>query len=320
MESIVMENLTDLQLIKKFERDCMVRGLSEKTITEYVGNLKIFDMFLKSDGGNKNLLNINRDIVRGFVEYLRFERKVSQKRIKNYFSALSSFYEYAVYERLFDRNIILEVRKRYLRSYKMNNNGSSQRKLISVEEMSNFINSIMDVRDKAIALLFAKTGIRRGELIELDLDDVNWDDMSITLKPTHKRNNRVVFFDFECMVILKKWLERRALVANSGCKALFVSYMDGKRLNRSGVYNSFIKWAEKVGLHDPGSDKIEDHFTPHCCRHWFTTHLRRAGMPREFIKELRGDAIKEAMDIYYHIDREELKKSYLACIPKLGVE
>jgi len=36
-------------------------------------------------------------------------------------------------------------------------------------------------------------------------------------------------------------------------------------------------------------------------------------MPREFIKELRGDAIKEAMDIYYHIDREELKKSYMAC-------
>ena len=43
-------------------------------------------------------------------------------------------------------------------------------------------------------------------------------------------------------------------------------------------------------------------------------------MPREFIKELRGDRRKEAMDIYDHIDEEELKEAYLACISKLGVE
>ena len=319
MESIVMQ-ISDNELIKRFEKDCMVRGLAEKTVIEYIGNLRIFDMFLKSNGRNKNLLNIDRDTLKEFVEYLRFERAVSQKRIKNYFSALSSFYEYAVYERLFDKNIILEVRKRYLRSYKKANNGNGQRKLISVKEMANFINSIMDIRDKAMALLLAKTGIRRGELIKIDIDDINWQDMSITLKPTAKRSNRVVFFDIECMVVLKRWMERREMVADNGCRALFVSYSTGKRLNRNGVYNSFTKWAEMVGLHNPDSDKIEDHFTPHCCRHWFTTHLRRAGMPREFIKELRGDAIKEAMDIYYHIDKEELKKSYLACIPKLGVE
>ena len=100
----------------------------------------------------------------------------------------------------------------------------------------------------------------------------------------------------------------------------FVSYETGQRLKRRGVYDAITKWAKRAGLHNPSSKKLEDHFTPHCCRHWFTTHLRRAGMPREFIQELRGDARSEAMDAYYHIDREELKKSYLACIPKLGVE
>ncbi|UEC43438.1 MAG: hypothetical protein METHAR1v1_1400004 [Methanothrix sp.] len=58
---------------------------------------------------------------------------------------------------------------------------------------------------------------------------------------------------------------------------------------------------------------------PHCCRHWFTTHLRRAGMPREFIQGLRGDVRKEAIDIYDHIDRKELRESYLAHIPQLGI-
>jgi hypothetical protein len=40
---------------------------------------------------------------------------------------------------------------------------------------------------------------------------------------------------------------------------------------------------------------------------------------REFVKELRGDRRREAMDIYDHIDQNELRQAYLACIPKLGV-
>ena len=79
------------------------------------------------------------------------------------------------------------------------------------------------------------------------------------------------------------------------------------------------KVATQVGLHDPTSERMEDHFSPHCCRHWFTTHLRRADMPREFIQELRGDVWKEAIDIYDHIDRKELRESYLAHIPQLGI-
>jgi integrase/recombinase XerD len=42
-------------------------------------------------------------------------------------------------------------------------------------------------------------------------------------------------------------------------------------------------------------------------------------MPREYVRELRGDARNEAIDIYHHIDREELRKSYPACIPQLGI-
>jgi integrase/recombinase XerD len=43
-------------------------------------------------------------------------------------------------------------------------------------------------------------------------------------------------------------------------------------------------------------------------------------MPRGYIKELRGDKRRDAMDIYDHIDGEELRKSYLAHIPSLGLD
>jgi len=71
--------------------------------------------------------------------------------------------------------------------------------------------------------------------------------------------------------------------------ALFVGEHRG-RLGRNGVYYVFAKYAEMVGLHNPESEMLEDHFSPHFCRHWFTTHFRRNGMSLEFIKELRGDS------------------------------
>ena len=49
------------------------------------------------------------------------------------------------------------------------------------------------------------------------------------------------------------------------------------------------------------------------------TCARRSGMTREFIQELRGDVRKEAIDIYDHIDKKELRESYLAYIPQLGI-
>ncbi|MFH0896900.1 MAG: site-specific integrase, partial [Candidatus Bathyarchaeota archaeon] len=174
-------------------------------------------------------------------------------------------------------------------------------------------------RAKAIVTLLAKTGIRRGELIRIDLDDIDWVEQSIMLKPHPKRSNCTVFFDDECARILRRWIKaREGYGIEPVCKALFVNEKRG-RLERHGVDDAVTKPATRIGLHNPKSKRIEDHFTPHCCRHWFTTYLRRNNMRREFIQELRGDARREAMDIYDHIDRKELKRAYLAAIPVLGI-
>jgi integrase/recombinase XerD len=212
---------------------------------------------------------------------------------------------------------VLPFRKRYLRRYKSGFD-DPERKLLSVEEMSRLVNSILDPRDKAIAILLAKTGIRRGELLRLDVEDINWEEYSITLKPTPKRSNRTVFFDDECAAALRRWLRVREKL-NPPTNALFISYQSLNRLDRNGLYMAIVKYARRLGLHNPNSPRLEDHFGPHCFRHWFTTWLLRNGMPREYVKELRGDKRREAIDIYHHIDKQELRRAYLAYIPKLGV-
>ena len=84
-----------------------------------------------------------------------------------------------------------------------------ERQLISIEDMARLVNSEMDIRNKAIIILLAKTGIRRNELIILDVSDVDLVEMRIKLKPTAKRSNRIVFFDAEAAFVLKRWLKIR---------------------------------------------------------------------------------------------------------------
>ncbi|MDI6811524.1 MAG: tyrosine-type recombinase/integrase [archaeon] len=309
------EILDDTKLIENYINDCKIRGMSRDSIHKYRSPLLIFLSFLRHLGAP--LVSVDRDILREFIQYLRDERGVKQRTIEYYFSTLSSFYEYMEYEGFIVKNPVLAVRKRYLRQYKDNRGSDSARKLISFEEMKLLINSILDARDKAIITLLAKTGIRRGELLSIDVEDINWVENSITLKPKAKRSNRLVFFDDETARILKRWIRLREL-REPRSKALFIGET-GNRLQRNGAYTVVTKHAQRVGLHDPDSDKMEDHFSPHCCRHWFTTHLRRAGMKREFIQELRGDRRRDAIDIYDHIDKEELREAYLAHIPQLGI-
>jgi integrase/recombinase XerD len=305
-----------LNLIAQFGEDCLTRGLTPETARRYLSSLKIFNKYLEEN--DLNLIETDRNTLRNFINYLRTDRGVSQRTIETYFASMASFFGYLEYERYIEKNPIYEVRKRYLQKYKDNDDGQV-RKLISVEEMAKLINLTMGVRDRAIISLLAKTGIRRNELIKLDINDINWIEQSIRLKPTAKRTNRTVFFDDETAIVLHRWIKSSEETRKKfKTIALFISNKGG-RLNRNGVYLAVTRPAEKIGLHNPNSDRMEDHFSPHCCRHWFTTHLRRAGMSREFIQELRGDVRKEAIDIYDHIDKKELRESYLAHVPQLGI-
>jgi len=316
MERLTLKTLQSPNyLIENFCRDCKLRSMTEESIRRYKSSLGIFTQFLNQKSLNINDVNVY--ILRDFLQYIMYERKNKYKTVENYFSALSAFYDYLAFEGITNTNIILPFRKRYLRRYK-NGYDDPERKLLSVEEMSRLVNSIMDPRDKAIALVLAKTGIRRGELLRLNVEDVNWQEYSITLKPTPKRSNRTVFFDDECASALKRWLRVREKL-NPKTKALFVSHQSLNRLDRNGLYTAIVKYAKRLGFHNPESPRLEDHFGPHCFRHWFTTWLLRNGMPREYVKELRVDRRSEAIDIYHHIDRQELRKAYLAYIPKLGV-
>ena len=270
--------------------------------------------FLEARG--KNPLNADRDDLKAFLSKLKV-RQLKFKTIDRIYSCLSALYEFLIVEDLVEYNPILPFRKYYLRRYK-NDNDSEIRKLISVEDASRLVNSILDSRDKCILVLLFKTGMRVGELTSLDVGDVDLDKGEVTLKPKKKRSNRVLFLDNEAVIVLHKWLAARGNRKGAEDQALFISKI-GTRITKRSIEKLTEQHAGRLGLHEGKAGRLEERFTPHCCRHWFVTHLLRAGMSRDFVKELRGDTRGEAIDINNHIDKKELKESYLAHVPQLGI-
>ena len=310
-----VETPIDMGLINDFMEDCKLRGYSPETIRSHRSNLRTIAKFL-----NNHMLSftdVGMTVLRDTLDYLKNERKVSQKTLESYFSALSSFYEYLVYMDLHSVNPVPSFRKRYLKTYKKGN-VLPRCKLLSVEEMSLLINGALNIRDKAIMAVLAKTGIRRGELLAIDVEDIDWKKNSIKLNRRRKRGNPYVFFDEETTITLWRWLGVRDGYARRGERALFVGEQ-GKRIGRNAVYGLVTGYAERFGFHDPGSYCLEDRFSPNCFRQWLTSHLRKRGLSREFLKELKGESRGEAINVYDQIYLDKLRHAYLAAIPRLGI-
>lgn len=308
---------SDAVHLDEYLKDAELQGLTDGTLQVYESDLKHSFEFFEADPRD-----IDRHALRDLLFHLKNEHPgkdgrpgVSPSTINSYFSALNSYFRFLRFEDRIQENPVPEFRERYLDSGR--NGSDSERQLISVEEMATLIFGTINVRNRAINITLAKTGVRRNELIQVDLDHIDWRTQSIRLRPTPKRSNTLVFFDGECQRVLDRWLSARE-ATDPSTDALFTNQL-GTRLKRSGIYRAVTESAEAVGLHEPESSDPQKRFTPHCHRHWFTTHLRRSGMKREFIQELRGDTRGDAIDIYDHIDRKELRESYLANIPTLGI-
>ncbi|SNQ61895.1 tyrosine-type recombinase/integrase [Candidatus Methanoperedens nitratireducens] len=297
-----------VDLVEGFVLECQARGLVEHTTETYESCCKDFIRRYPDP------IAVRLEDLRAYLGELR-TRGYQGSTLKGYFAAIAAFYDFLVIENKAASNPIPSFRKRYLR-VKQQHGGENTRQLISIEQMRELISlSARKVLDKTMILFLAKTGLRRGELISMDISDLDLEKMEFRVKPKAKRSNRLGFMDAELTAALKEYLDWREPRAKD--QALWIN-SSGIRVTRNYVYNMIVNYAKIAGLHDPHG-AMNEKFTTHCTRHFFTTWLRRGGMSREFIQELRGDRRRDAIDIYDHIEVEELRRSYLKCIPYLNV-
>jgi len=291
--------------LERFILDCRAKGMTKHSIETYKCNVSEFLTY------NPDPKVVMTDQLRSYLEILR-SRQLANSTIKGYMSAVSSLFDFLVFEKEIQINQVLSFRKRYLDRSK---NHPETRQLISIEEMRCLLSAAGGIQEKAIILVLAKTGIRRGELHDLRESDLDFDRKIIQIPQKAKRSCNIAIMDPELENTLKDlilWRQRRAKT-----DWLWIS-TKGRRIHRDMYGMILADLGRKLHLHQ-NKGPLSRRLTPHCLRHWFTTHLFRAGMDPQYIKFLRGDSLREeSWQIYNQIDIGLVRAEYLRCIPQIS--
>lgn len=296
-----------MNYVREFTKDCTIRGLTKQTVLNYKCNISDF---LAATHGNPT--EITQGDLRDHLMILQ-TRRYKPSTYSSYYASLNTFFEFLIFEGITHENPIPQFRQRYL-SHIMKTSHGETRQLISVKDMRKLIKQTDDTKEISLLATLAKTGLRRGEFLDLASKDVNLDKEQIHIRDKPKRSRNTVYMDDELHELMDQYLTWRK--RHSESKWLWISKKGG-RIHKDYAGNIISALAEPLGLHNPGGPLIE-RLTPHCFRHWFTTHLYRAGCDPQYIRWLRGDSLQaETWQIYNHIDPDMVRVEYERCIPKL---
>jgi integrase/recombinase XerC len=162
------------------------------------------------------------------------------------------------------------------------------------------------VRDKAIMELLYSSGLRLAELTGLAPEDVNFRDA--TVRVTGKgAKTRIVPVGRFALDALKDWLAARGPLAKPAERALFVG-RDGTALGPRAVQARLKQWALKLGL----ADKAH----PHALRHSFASHLLQSSGDLRAVQEMLGHASISTTQVYTQLDFQHLAKVYDRAHPR----
>ena len=166
----------------------------------------------------------------------------------------------------------------------------------------------LEVRDRALFELAYACGLRAEEIVNLDLDALDFD--SETLRVTGKgQKTRIVPMGEPAQRALERYLAsaRPALAANRTESALFLSRR-GRRLSPSDVRRRLERWVREAA--------VAGHVSPHTLRHSFATHLLEGGADLRSIQELLGHASVSTTQVYTRVEPGRLRSEYARSHPR----
>lgn len=294
-------------MLEAFLQDCKVRGRTKRSIETYRSVLKDFlNLFPTPE-------KVDKHDLRDYLEHLQ-DRELKTATMKGYFSALSSFYDFLIYEEIACTNPVLPFRQRYLDQPSKHD----YRQIPSLEDVQKLLKSITQVEHIAPLMLLAKTGARFGEYFRLEPEHIDFKRGLLMLPEAAKRHNRLIPLDLELSVVLEMYLEWRA--PRKRTNYLWISERGG-HIHKDWTNEMLCYYAEPLGMHKPGGP-LETRLTCHCFRGFFTTELRKAGIIDEYLQHLRGDSInKETWKAHYlsknYMVFDNIRAEYLRCMPQL---
>ncbi len=296
-----------------------IKGQSQLTISEYYLDLRMFLRFIKLVRNDMPIdtclddIDI-RDIDRSFLEsidtadiydflsYLanertvnpeiRAERGISSSSRARKLSAIKSFFKYlTVRTKQLEENPVADMEYPKIRK--------SLPKYLTLDQSARLLEAVSGKnkkRDYAILMLFLNCGIRRSELVNLNLSDVYEDRIRVVGKGNKER---FVYFGASCRKAIDEYLIIRNQQLLSDNRALFGS-RDGNRISVTAVHRLVKKALLQAGL-----DSTQ--FSAHKLRHTAATMMLSGGVDVKTVQEVLGHENLNTTQIYTHIENTELK-------------
>jgi integrase/recombinase XerC len=277
---------------------------SVHTALAYGNDLDFFETFLINDFDGVALEKVSYTLIRSWIVQM-VDVNISNVSINRKIASLKAFYKFLLKTKQIETNPL--TKHKALKTPKKIQIPFSEDELDKVLNQIQFKEGFEGVRDKLIIDLFYTTGIRRSELIGLQI--TNTDTTALTIKVIGKRNKEriIPLLPIITEQINKYVIERKALPVILDYNNLFL-LSNGNKLNETFVYRLINHYFSNV------SEKVKK--SPHMLRHTFATHMLNHGADLNSIKELLGHSSLASTQVYTHSSLAELKSVYQNTHPR----
>lgn len=276
---------------------------SNHTAVAYKKDIEMFELFLSKKIPKSNSLNANYSLIRSWIVKLVSDN-ISNRTINRKISSLNSYYKFLVKINAIKLNPL--TNHKALKMSKKIQVPFSETEIISVLDLIE-TDSFEGLRNKLIVELFYSTGMRRTELVNLQLNDVDISKSQVKL--LGKRNKeRFVPLLQTVLETYKAYIIVRSTLKSSDRSNFIFLTKNGQRVYDKLVYRVIINYFDTV------SSKVKK--SPHILRHSFATHLLNNGADLNSVKELLGHSSLAATQIYTHNSIAELQKVYKKAHPR----
>ncbi|WP_400074032.1 tyrosine-type recombinase/integrase [Zobellia russellii] len=280
------------------------KNYSAHTVTAYKRDLEAFSAFCDEHYQNKNIDDIAYGIIRSWIVVL-VDSGITNRSVNRKIASLKAYYKFL--QNIGELDVNPLARHKALKTSKKIEVPFSETEMDKILSQIDFPDDFEGVRNRLIIELFYTTGMRRAELINLKLVDIDFSQR--LLKVLGKRNKeRMVPLLPSVVTLLERYLIERETLGEITDKAYVFLLKSGNKLYENLVYRLINKYFSEV------SSKVKK--SPHILRHTFATHLLNKGADMNSVKELLGHASLASTQVYTHNSIAELKKVHANAHPR----
>ena len=286
--------MNNLELIEEYKKFISFeKRLSPSSIKNY---LRDINELLKLDK-NKELESYTPEDIRKNIAALH-SKGLGGNSLSRLISSWRGLFNFLIHQYKFKKNPTLGIKAPKSKKLLPQTLSVDQTlKLIDIND-----DSFLGVRDHAILELFYSSGLRLSELVNINQNDINFEDGIISVIGKGNKERVIPLGSFASKAI-KKWLKIREKIIGLACETdiLFLR-KNGKKLSSRAIQYRLKFWAIKQG--------IPENIHPHLLRHSFASHLLQSSQDLRAVQELLGHENISTTQIYTHLDFQHLSQIY----------